>query len=247
MGARVWLSLLLVSGCAQAGDTKVRLCAEDSWPPLSSVVRGEAAGAVVDLVRLALSAHGRQVEFAVRSYSACLELTRAGHYDGMIDVAHSPERDPQFEWTHEPLLVMDLHLVGRASLSPDNVDYSAVRHRRVGLTKGYEYPKALLGQPGMIAVENVSELGNLRQLAAGRLDYMLLSTGTLASYMGQLTPLERQQIRDFGVVDQLPLFLVLHKGGAASRRLAQEFDAGMQRAAHSGQARAVFEHWQAVP
>ncbi|KAF0814914.1 hypothetical protein IGB42_00970 [Andreprevotia sp. IGB-42] len=172
---------------------------------------------------------------------------RDGKLDALLDVAQNDERKPQLVWTRQALLVLALHLVGNRTQNDVLPGFAAMQHKRVGITRGYEYPGQMTGQPGIQLVESPSELGNLRHLAKGDIDFMLLSRGTLATLLAKLGPQERQHIRDWGQIDQLPLYLAFSPGQPLAAEWAAAFDRGMQAIRKSGEDQRIHERWRAVP
>ncbi|WP_035054639.1 substrate-binding periplasmic protein [Andreprevotia chitinilytica] len=225
----------------------IRICAEDDWAPFSFIEKGHAQGASVDLVNAALHSEGMDVQFESGTYNRCLNLTRQGNYHALVDVAQNKERRPQFLWPEKPLLIMRLHLVARKGLAVKTPGYAAMARHRVGITSGYEYPDVMLGQPGLMKVESHSELGNLRQLANGKIDFMLLSEGTIASLRKELTEDERQAVQDLGEIDQLALYVAFNKDAPQAAAWAQALDRGLTTLGRNGEAQRIMARWKAVP
>ncbi|WP_028456605.1 substrate-binding periplasmic protein [Chitinilyticum litopenaei] len=241
------LPLLSLAIITVASADSPKICVEDAWPPFAMVEKGRPAGAMVELVAAAYAQSGITPRFESGSYNRCLKLTLQGEYDGLLDVARNSERVPQFVWSTRPILIMKLHLVGHAGLPPEAPSYAAMRGRKVGMTTGYEYPDAMLSQPGLVRVESSSELGNFRQLAQGKIDFMLLSEGTLATMLAALPPAQRKAIRDWGVIDELPLFVAFYKDGLQAEDYSTALDHGLEVVQRSGQQQAIMRKWKAVP
>lgn len=225
----------------------LRVCVEDDWPPMAFVWRDAPAGASVDIARHAFERAGLEVIFESGSYHRCLTLTRLGHYDAMLDVARNGERQPQFVWPRLPMLVLPLQIVASRPGRAERGDYSGLRGLRVGLTLGYEYPDAMLAQPGLIRVVSPSELANFRQLVAGRLDAMLLSAGSLRNLNDQLEGPEPPQLYNWGTVDELELFIAFHAGNGAAAGWARLLDESLRTLQQSGEDRRILQQWQAQP
>lgn len=232
---------------AEPAARQVHLCAEDAWRPFSFVEKGEAVGANVEMARLAFQLQGYTVKVTAKSYPDCLQLTQAGQFDAMLDVAQNAERKPQFHWPQMPLLVIPLHLIGNANVKPAQHDYSALRGQRIGLTTGYEYPDILLKQPGIKKVFNSSELANFRRLQAGKIDYMLLSPGTLDSLVSQSPAPQANRTQDFGPIDQLSLFVAISRQSPQARELAENFDLAMKTLTIRKLPQHILQQWSAVP
>ncbi|SMC29310.1 extracellular solute-binding protein, family 3 [Andreprevotia lacus DSM 23236] len=240
-----------IAACLLAAQAAVaaplRICAEDQWPPFAFVQDGKPAGASIDLVLAAFKAVGVPVNVESGSYVRCMQLVREGRFDALIDVAQNDERRPQLLWPRQPMLLLELHLVGNKPRGNDSAGFERMQSRRVGITRGYEYPNRMLTQPGIQLVESPSELGNFRHLALGDLDFMLLSRGTLATLLSQLTVSERQHIHDWGAIDTLPLYLAFGPGKPEHQQAADAFDRGMQQLRKSGDDQRILDKWKAVP
>ncbi|WP_410498683.1 substrate-binding periplasmic protein [Chitinibacter sp. S2-10] len=243
---RIALITLLLSSHCLAADT-IRICAENDWQPFSFSKKGQAVGASVDLIRAAFAKEGIETLFISGSYNRCLKLTLAGQYDAMLDVGKNQERLPQFIWPQTPFIMMNLHLIANHQQVQHEVSYRVLSGKRIGITAGYEYPDKMLSQAGILKVESSSELANLRQLAAGRIDFMLLSEGTFANLSKQLSSAERKAVRDWGLVDQLGLYLAFSPKASNASRWAKAFDRGLNELQKKGEDRQIFARWSAVP
>jgi polar amino acid transport system substrate-binding protein len=240
------ISLLMTALPCWATDN-IKICAENNWPPFSFSQKGEPTGASLELIETAFKFNQIETTFDNGSYNRCLKLTQSGQYDAMLDVAKNKERTPQFIWPKTPFLMMKLHLIANKDVAVSDVEYSALAGKRVGLTTGYEYPDAMLAQPGLIRLESPNELANLRQLAAGKIDFMLLSEGTVATLSSQLSANERKQIKDWGVVDQLALYLAFSPKAAQAEKWADLLDQGLIEMQKKGEDKKILTRWHAVP
>lgn len=245
---RLILPLLLASSSlACYANELIRICAENDWQPFSFSQKNKSVGASVELIQSAFATQHIEVQFESGSYNRCLKLTLSGQYDAVLDIAKNTERAPQFIWPQQPLLVMKLHLVANKHVEAEAADYSAVAGKRFGVTTGYEYPDELLKQRGLIKIESSSELANFRQLAAGKIDFMLLSEGTLATLSSQISPSEKAEIVDWGEVDQLALYLAFNAKSAQAKQWAKAFDLGLLELQKKGEDKKIFARWHAIP
>ncbi|QLG87094.1 transporter substrate-binding domain-containing protein [Chitinibacter bivalviorum] len=245
---RIILPLLLAAsslGCY--ANELIRICAENEWQPFSFSHKNKPTGASVELIQAALASQHIDTQFESGSYNRCLKLTLAGQYDAVLDIAKNAERAPQFLWPQLPFMVMKLHLIANKHIEPEPADYSAVAGKRFGITTGYEYPDELLKQHGLIKIESNSELANFRQLAAGKIDFMLLSEGTLETLSRQISPSERAEIVDWGEVDQLPLYVAFNPKSAQAKQWAKSLDQGLSELQKKGEDKKIFARWRAIP
>ena len=237
------IAFLLALLPAQA---QLRVCVENDWAPMAFAREGKPAGAMVDLAAEAFQAAGLTVSFESGSYNRCLALTRRGHYQAMLDVAQNSERQPQFIWPSQPLLVLPLHLIGSKPGTASPGDYSALRGLRVGMTLGYEYPDALL-QQRLVRVVSPSEQANFHQLLAGGIDVMVLSAGSYQALREAAQLKEGEAPHDWGRVDELALYIAFHARHPQAAHWATAISQSLQGLQRSGALQRILQRWQARP
>ncbi|WP_047395363.1 ABC transporter substrate-binding protein [Chitinibacter sp. ZOR0017] len=246
---RHWVSLIcfcaLVNSPSWAGET-LRICAENDWKPYSFAKQGQAAGASVELISAALNQQRMAFTIDSGSYNRCLKLTQAGHYDAVLNVAKTSERQNQFVWPQLPYLHVKLHLLAHSKLAKTSTEYGVLAGKRIGTTAGYEYPEKMFLQKDIKLIESHSELASLRRLAAGNIDFILISQSTYQAQQKLLNNAENAGISDWGLIDNLALYVAFSPKLPDAGRWTRALDAGLAELQKRGEDKAIFNRWHAL-
>jgi len=99
--------LLALVGCLMhpaMAARDVRVGVYQNEPKVFVDERGAPAGFFVDIINDIARAEGWQLHYIRCDWSRCLEQLARGDLDIMLDVAHIPEREAQFDFGHEVVL-----------------------------------------------------------------------------------------------------------------------------------------------
>lgn len=174
-GAFAWLLIsvgLLTIAAAKEPASTVRLVS-DPWPPFT----GEEGSprVAVDLVQMALlrSGYASSSTIAVGESTDIVEQIRKGDFDGSAALWKTPEREASLLFSL-PYLENRLVLVGREGSPVDAKSVSELRGKRVATVQAYAYGGVLDAKIGPELVPGESDLGNIRKLLDGEVDYVLV-------------------------------------------------------------------------
>ncbi|HET8871948.1 MAG TPA: transporter substrate-binding domain-containing protein [Aquabacterium sp.] len=239
--AVLWLAGTTFSARA-AATTPVVLGAEDDAAPWSYA---DGTGYVNDLVRQAFAEMGERVEFKVMPYARCKALTIRGELAGCFSASQVPELAHKLVYSQTPVFEARNLLVTLSRAPWSGCDSTRwPRPPRVGTVRAYEYTPQLeqaLKGPTMIRHEADSEISNLRKLAAGRIDALVITVDDvkrlkLLQTLAQ-THADIKTVCDYGVQPAYVAFSRAHPQGLSAQR---SFDQGVARL----RARKVFAHLQ---
>jgi PAS domain S-box-containing protein len=174
----------------------IRSGAEIDYPPFSIVSEtGEAAGFSVELMRAALAAMGREVNFRTGPWPEVRGWLEKGEIDALPLVGRTPEREALFDFT---VPYMSLHgaIVVRANETGIR-DFSDLRGCRVAVLKGDNAEEFLRREPRDfdIRTTNSFEIA-LRELAEGRHD------AVVAQRLVALRLIQKTGLTDLRVIER---------------------------------------------
>ncbi|XZG70688.1 substrate-binding periplasmic protein [Chitinibacteraceae bacterium HSL-7] len=232
---------------AQADET-LNICAEDGWAPYSSARGGVPHGASLELVRRALQEAGsaRRLDFEAGSFQRCLMLTQKGEYDALLDVARTHQRAAHYRWPEQPLFEVPLLLIAPAGHADVVPHYALLAGHRLGTTLGYDYPDEVEGNAAIDKVVGRSELVALRQLAAGKVDYVIVSRRTWLTLQPTLGP-SMKSLRSLGEIGRFPVYLAFSLHSHDTDAAIAEFDRGMAALRQRGEDLRILSRWGAAP
>lgn len=165
------LGCLLAAGASNASEV-LEFCFNE-WRPYTYTENGEAQGLTIEITRLACERAGFEARFRELPWNRCLELVKQGAgMDAVLDAA----RRPGYLQGPTSINVYTNTFWVRAASPATRFETSALRGASIGLVRGYSYPESLLRliEKTNMSVEYAkSDIGNLRLLEAGRIDFMI--------------------------------------------------------------------------
>ena len=164
------LCCLLLITSITVSAAEVRLATLE-YPPYSSVSLPER-GSIVELTTRAFAATGNSVQIDFLPWARALAELRKGNYDGIL-LLWPEEIISEQLIASRPLLYSELGFFIRQDTPVAFTELSQLKGRKVGIARGYGYPKDILNS-GIVSEEGTDDLTNLRKLAAGRFDLVLL-------------------------------------------------------------------------
>lgn len=240
MRVLVWMALaMLLQSPAQA--RKLVLAATE-YPPYYSESLPQG-GPVAELTLTALRKAGHEVELRFMPWARALKLGEQGLVDGLVGVWHSPERERQFFYS-DPVVHNRIVLCRHGEGGPQRfTGFDALRPYRVGVVRGYADPKGL-GHAGVRTEAVTDDLQNLRKLAAGHVDLVLidsrverfLSQKHLGTAAGSISCLEP-------AVQEHPQYLVVPRGVADGAAVVKAFNEQLKRLRRSGEFAEIAGRW----
>lgn len=143
----------------------------DEWPPFTDA-EGKPREAI-DLVESALLRGGVRSQFTIMNWHEAEQLLEKGLMDGSAAMWKSPEREKYLLFS-KPYLENRLILVGRKGENVSQKAVSELSGKRVALTKGYAYGKAVMQANNVQYMFYANDAECLRAVLNNQADYLLL-------------------------------------------------------------------------
>ena len=143
----------------------------DEWPPFTDS-EGKPREAM-DLVESALLRGGVHSNFTIMTWQDAEQLLEKGQMDGSAAMWKSPEREKYLLFS-KPYLENRLVLVARQGTKVSQKAVSELAGKRLALTKGYAYGKAVLQAANVQYVFYANDAECLRAVLNNQADYLLL-------------------------------------------------------------------------
>lgn len=220
---------------------KLTLAATE-YPPYygEALPRG---GPVTEITVAALRKAGHEVQVRFLPWARALRLGEEGAVDGLVGVWHSAERDRFFLYSL-PVVANRLVLCKRAGSEPARFEgFAALEPYTVGVVRGYADP------PGLAAAHIrteavVDDLQNLRKLAAGHVDLVLIDS-RVGRYLAD------KHLADFAprmeclqpAVEETPQYLVVSRHAPDAAKIIEAFNEGMKQLLDSGEFAEIAARW----
>jgi polar amino acid transport system substrate-binding protein len=241
---RWWL--LLVMGLAAALQTPAHarklVLAATEYPPYysESLDRG---GPVAELTVAALRRAGYEVEVRFMPWARALKLGELGKVDGLVGVWRSPEREAAFVYS-QPVVSNRIELCRLRGRAPAHfTTFEALKPFTVGVVRGYADPPGLAAA-GVHTESVTHDLQNLRKLAAGHVDLVLIDS-RVAHYL-----IERNLGREGGSIECIqppvqehPQYLVVSRSVADAATIVAGFNERLEEMRHSGEFEQIAARW----
>jgi len=166
-------ALIALAAATATAAPVIRSAAEPDYPPLSIVnEQGVASGFVVELLRAALAAMGREVEFETAPWNELLQRFASGEFDVLPLVGRTPEREELFDFSI-PYLTLHGALFIRED-QPDIRRLADLPDRTVAVMRGdnaEEYVRRAKLTDRIVTTATFEEA--FRMLSEGRVDAVI--------------------------------------------------------------------------
>ena len=240
LAALLTLTLVLLCGTAYAGRV-VNLASTDYPPYFSPQLPGD--GVVAAITRAALAKHGHTLQLHYRPWARLMAEVKAGQFDGVMAVWYEPARAEYLHYSL-PLVNTVMGFYGRVDKPVATQPLSALRTRVIGTVRGYKNPD-VFDRAGLKQELAADDLTNLRKLAAGRLDLVLIDKVLARHLQGKLTTSERHAIRwQDPPLSVMPLHVGLRRELSDGEQLLADFNDGLQTLRKNGQLAALIQQYQ---
>ena len=224
--APLFLLLSLLGGVPARADTPLILAAPEGRPN-TYVENGVVTGFFTDLVLEAFRRQHRTVEIRIMPWLRCIEETRVGHVDGMYIIYRTPDREPYFDYPHEPLtLLHEMAFVRNGPRASLRFDPDQPSGRRVAILSHSHHGPRLddalrSGRFPVLEIDGYDNLVNM--LAAGRIDVAIAVRDPMQETIDKLG-LQDKIIRLQPELDLVPSYLTFTKvrDMSAARRAFDE-------------------------
>ena len=229
----------LAPGIGRAGEdvgtvsaVKVVKVVTLNYPPYTGAAL-PGGGTMVRITREAMKRVGFQLEVEFLPWNRALYELRTGSADGLVNIWRSEERE---QWLHysRPILTNDVGLIVQKARPLRYARLEELRAYRIGTVRGYANPVQFNEAKIPVFTSETDEI-NLRALASGRLDAVLIDRGVgrylalskLAERADELTWLEP-------VIEAMPNYFVVPRDAPRSAELLDAFNRGLESMRRDG-------------
>ena len=237
------LVLSMLTPAAYAAKT-FTLIAENDWFPLTAQRKEGVEGMAVDIVRAAYAAVDVQVNFKTEIFIRCMHSVEQGEALGCFNAAKDPASEARYLFHKRPLYEVT---VGLFSMAPSTklLKQEDLIGRTVGITNGYDYGPLVESDPRINRQKTPSDLGNLRMLVAGRVEFSPITT-RVAGYLFKTHPeLFRQRPVLVGDIGQFPEFVAFSRKHPEAQEAADLLDKGLDLIHKNGTFKKIESAWAA--
>lgn len=239
------LGAVLVMMAVPAAAETLTLVAEDDWYPYAAERNGEARGISVDIVRAAYAAVGVDVQFKLMAYARCMESLDLGEEVGCFNTPDDDEIRLSQSLPQHALDINPAFVYARVDNVADDLTLEELRGSVVGIVNGYRYGNAFMQDPHFFREYSASDLQNLKKLAAGRLDYIVLYERVARYLIGRHGEDLAVNIKPVTPIGEIAIFVSFSRHHPRSESAKKQFDQGMQKLKESGQYASILNDWDA--
>ncbi|AYC33793.1 ABC transporter substrate-binding protein [Pseudomonas cavernae] len=173
------------------------------YPPYSSQALPNG-GSIVELVTRAFASQNQPVQIDFLPWARVRADLHAGRYQGALALWPREVIEEKLI-ASRPLFYSELGFFVRRDTPVEFTSLDQLTGRKVGIVRGYGYPRDVL-QSGFRGEEAVDDLSNLRKLAAGRFDLVLLERVVGNFLLARHAELRGQLVWQGTPLARIPLF-----------------------------------------
>lgn len=233
--ALLGIILLAAAPATKAAEPLILVTTE--FPPYMSESR-PGGGMLVALTRAALSQSEYRPEVKFMPWARALAEVRSNRAHGLIGAWHSRERESYLAFP-EPLLNTEIGFFARRGKMPVFRNLRDLQGMRVGTVRGYANPEDFLAA-GLETEEEADDLANLRKLAAGRIDLVLIDRLVAEYLIEERLPKSRALLRWVTpAIVKAPIYTTFAKGAPGCEQRLQALNSGLERIRQSGEFSAI--------
>ncbi|HJV61292.1 MAG TPA: transporter substrate-binding domain-containing protein [Albitalea sp.] len=237
-----WWVWCLALGLHASAQARKLVLAATEYPPYYSESL-DKGGPVAELTLTALRRAGHEVELHFMPWARALKWGEEGKVDGLVGVWRSPEREKAFFYSDavvsNRIVLCRLGTHGPARFTT----FEALEPYIVGVVRGYADPPGLA--QAHIRTEPVThDLQNLRKLAAGHVDLVLIDSRVgrylIDKHLSDVAPaINCLQ----PAVQEHPQYLVISRGVPDGAAIVASFNRQLEQLRRSGEFDRIAGHW----
>lgn len=224
---------------AYAYGDEIQLMSTD-YPPYFAAELPNG-GPLTEIVTAAFAQAGHRVAIEFVPWNRALEYGKAGRVDGLHGAWHSREREKWFIFS-DPLPGNELIFYKRRGTQPEKfTSYEDLKPFTIGIVKAYRNPKAFEATD-LYTDAAVSDQVNLRKLANGRIDLVLIDRA-VAEYIlaTELTEYKDQLVALEPPLEHLPLYVMISRKVENRLEIANDFNRGLAKIVEQGRVVEILE------
>jgi polar amino acid transport system substrate-binding protein len=234
------LCLLLLGQSTLAG--RVIDLASTNYPPYFSEFLPND-GVVAAITKEAFANRGYTVKLHYRPWARLMAEVQSGLYDGVMAVWFSQERAQYLRFS-DPVANTLIGFYIRNDKPLPVGSLAALKPYVIGTVRGYKNPDNF-DTAGLRIEPADDDITNLRKLAAGRLDLILIDKALARSLLPELPPEAASKIHwQDPPVKVMPLHVGFAKSKSGSALLSDEFNKGLAAIRKNGKLRQIEQQYQ---
>ncbi|SCK22532.1 ABC transporter substrate-binding protein [Vogesella sp. LIG4] len=220
--------------------TVINLASTDYPPYFSPSLPGD--GVVGAITRAALAKHGYTLQLHYRPWARLMSEVEGGHFDGVMAVWYSPERAGYLLFS-QPVANTVIGFYQRKDKPLNVQSLASLKPYLVGTVRGYKNPDAF--DAARLDTEQANDdLSNLRKLAVGRLDLVLIDKALAHQLLPQLPGNMAARIHwQNPPVAVMPLHVGFFRGMTGAVKLNSDFNDGLAQLESSGELEKIFKRF----
>jgi len=171
----LWISMaiavLLIAIKPAVSETKQVSLTFMQWPPFEYVENGVPKGIDLEIAKATLEKMGFEVNLINYPWKRAYNAAKHGEADGIFSMGKRPERETDFIYPSEPLIISGWYLYfPKDKVVPFEKDFKTLKNLRIGMCDGYIFPKAFMESDLFERDKSKDDLQNLKKLRGGRVD-----------------------------------------------------------------------------
>jgi polar amino acid transport system substrate-binding protein len=225
------LAPVLMLSAARAQADSVTLATTD-YPPYYGPQLPQG-GVIAEIAREAFRRQGYTLRIEWYPWARALKTAQDGSVDGLLGLWRSAERELWLDFSL-PLPANQVGFFQRADAPVAFKSMGELKGRRIGIVRGYVNPKSFVD--AQLPTEEASDdTTNLRKLAAGRVDLILIDKG-VARYLlrSTLPELQSRLMWLEPPIETFALYVGFTKRLPRHERLLAAFNRGLQEIEKDG-------------
>ncbi|MGI0116246.1 substrate-binding periplasmic protein [Zooshikella sp. RANM57] len=171
-----WGLLYAFANAASSQENVVRLT-NGEWPPFLSE-HYKNYGAASDIVSQAFELEGINIQYGFFMWDKAMNLAAAGEWDGSLVWTWNEERERLFYYS-DPVITLRTVFFHRVDTVFDWKEWSDLKGKRVGATRGYYYGEDFKQAESSQLIEVIrqdTDLDNFKKLLRRKMDLFVIDT-----------------------------------------------------------------------
>ena len=238
------LACLLMAASQYAMAGEVRLVTLEYPPYTTQTLTNQ--GSMIELTKRAFAAVGHTAHIDFRPWARAQQEMRQSKYDGILLLWPEEVSAAQLI-ASRPLAYSELGFFVRTDTPVAFTELGQLKGQRVGVARGYDYPDSIMNS-GVVPEEAVDDLTNLRKLAAGRFDLVLLEQQVGLHLLSREPALQKSLAWQGQTLARIPLFVGFAPPKPGKPDWAGVYAQGLSALFANGEyLRILQKHSQAIP
>ncbi|MFQ6371172.1 substrate-binding periplasmic protein [Shewanella sp. YIC-542] len=214
----------------------------DAWPPFVSADGN--SGLALEIIATALASQGVHLQVIIKPWARAIKDVADGKTDLLLAAWHSPDRQQQLLFSN-PYLQNRLRFIKRSDDPFEYRDLASLKGKRIGVIRDYSYTGAFADSHDFIREPHQNLRGNLRMLAAKRLDLTLEDEIVASYHFYQLKLADHYQFTGPPLTVQ-NLYIAAGRNNPDGKVLIDAFNDGLKLMMEDGRYEQILAHYGAM-